>query len=57
MYYMTKEATSTKVEESKRLATTRVMNGGKSGGSTHPTHLNLSQGDPLDGRMGSIHGS
>ena len=43
--------------ESKRMETSGVENGGESGNTTHPTQLILGQCEPLDGRMGFIHGA
>ena len=37
--------------------TIEVENEGESGDTTHTTLLNPKQREPLDGRMGSIHGS
>ena len=41
----------------KRVMTIGVENGGESGDTTHLTSLNPRQRGPLDGKMGSIHGS
>jgi hypothetical protein len=41
----------------KRVATIVVVNGGEHSNTTYPTQLNPSWREPLDGMMGSIHGS
>ena len=53
---MNKEATSYKLRE-QRAVTIGVENGGENGTTAHRTQLNPRQHEPLDGRMGSIHGS